>query len=313
MPSKLQHLINTIFALTCIIHVSLIVYNNLFPEFPERKISKHQLNEIEFPLEFLLCANQFKDEAKRYRNVGYLDNGAFFQGKIDGKKSIGWGGQHQNGFSYGSVEGRIRFVIFITFVFSFQGVLRALRLDWDKKLQKIYVSSKPPNNSYSKEVKGSDMNWNLVPSYPFCQSVDLKDYFDLKKTTPNQIIFYFEKIKSFGIFLYIIARDRALRRRLLKPNMLSYNGPELRLNNLHDDRKVVKVALRLSQFIYSDKDENNECVNYPQENYQSYRACDEDYIYRRMKNHYGIMPFWATGNLSEVTKARQFHNLYWLI
>ena len=113
MPSKLQHLINTIFALTCIIHVSLIVYNNLFPEFPERKISKHQLNEIEFPLEFLLCANQFKDEAKRYRNVGYLDNGAFFQGKIDGKKSIGWGGQHHNGSSYGSVEGRIQFVIFI--------------------------------------------------------------------------------------------------------------------------------------------------------------------------------------------------------
>ena len=203
--------------------------------------------------------------------------------------------------------------LFITFAFSFQDVLSALRLDWDKKLQKIYVSSKPPNNSYSKEVKGSDMNWNLVPSYPFCQSVDLKDYFDLKKTTPNQIIFYFEKIKSFGIFLYIIARDRALRRRLLKPNMLSYNGPELRLNNLHDDRKVVKVALRLSQFIYSDKDENNECVNYPQENYQSYRACDEDYIYRRMKNHYGIMPFWATGNLSEVTKARQSHNFYWLI
>ena len=43
-----------------------------------------------------------------------------------------------------------------------------------------------------------------------------------------------------------------------------------------------------------------ECRNYPNKEFSSYNACDESYVYEQMKS-FGVMPFWATHNLNEVT------------
>ena len=176
--------------------------------------------------------------------------------------------------------------------------------DWGNVLKKIQVSSKPGNRSFLKEISGSEITWQIRPIYPFCQPIDLLGYFG-QQLKPQQIIFYFnaqKELNGTGILLYVIERNTALRRRLLKSNMLSYNGPDMKLNDLHYDAKLFKVGFRLSQSLFIDNDDEEIiCVNYPVEKFPNYRECDEDFMSKEIDHLYGITPFWAAENMSEVT------------
>ena len=84
--------------------------------------------------------------------------------------------------------------------------------------------------------------------------------------------------------------------------MLSYNGPDMKLNDLHYDAKLFKVGFRLSQSLFIDNDDEEIiCVNYPVEKFPNYRECDEDFMSKEIDHLYGITPFWAAENMSEVT------------
>ena len=183
-------------------------------------------------------------------------------------------------------------------------VLSVLSPDWGNVLKKIEVSSKPGNRSFLKEIRGTDMKWQVRPIYPFCQPIDLLEYFGTQ-FKPQQIVFYFnahQTLNGTGILLYVIERNTALRRRLLKSNMLSYNGPDLKLTDLFQDAKLFKVGFHLSQSLFIENDDEKiSCVNYPFEKYPNYRECDEDFMSNEMDHLYGIKPFWAAENMSEVT------------
>ena len=111
--------------------------------------------------------------------------------------------------------------------------------NWANVLKKIEVSSKPGNRSFLKEIRGTDIKWQIRPIYPFCQPIDLLEYFGTQ-FKPQQIVLYFnahQTLNGTGILLYVIERNTALRRRLLKSNMLSYNGPDIKLTDLFQDAK----------------------------------------------------------------------------
>ena len=58
--------------------------------------------------------------------------------------------------------------------------------------------------------------------------------------------------------------------------------------------------ISVSQNIYSEKDKEAFCINYPTSQWINYRQCDEDFVHEEMKKR-NILPFWATNNMSEVT------------
>ena len=58
--------------------------------------------------------------------------------------------------------------------------------------------------------------------------------------------------------------------------------------------------ISVSQNIYSEKDKETFCRNYPTSQWINYRQCDEDFVHQEMKKR-NIVPFWATNNMSEVT------------
>ncbi len=103
--TKLPYIVNTVLGVTCLIHVCMIMYNNLYPKQTRSRVYKKKMNQIEFPLEFLLCVNQ-RNETEKYRKVGYLDNGKFFRGYLN-KTTTGWGGlnANDNTSSFGTVKG----------------------------------------------------------------------------------------------------------------------------------------------------------------------------------------------------------------
>ena len=53
----------------------------------------------------------------------------------------------------------------------------------------------------------------------------------------------------------------------------------------------------------SEFDKSINCKNYPYKNYKSFRDCDKAFIQHEVSQHSsGIIPFWETTNLSQVTE-----------
>ena len=110
MMSSLLHKIvvsiNTLFVIICLAHISSITYFLIYPEYPDIKIYKRDLSDIEFPLSFKICVSDVNGADKRYTTFGYKGDYEFFSGKSMYNSSMyGWSGHTENGSSLGTVRG----------------------------------------------------------------------------------------------------------------------------------------------------------------------------------------------------------------
>ena len=144
----------------------------------------------------------------------------------------------------------------------------------------------------------------LYPIYPFCYTLDLDKFFDMKKhSTVKSIYFNFKVSDNIGVSLYLEDKLTQSNKRSLKSNMLSYVGPGLLVNDLKNGA-FRKMMISFQQLINSEEDSSVNCTNYPNKKFISYEDCDRDYVYNTMKEKYGLVPFWTTNNMSEVTEQR---------
>ena len=66
-----------------------------------------------------------------------------------------------------------------------------------------------------------------------------------------------------------------------------------------------KFILSFRQHKYSDRDNRDKakrCSNYPTAEYTSFAECDSAFLWSKCQAH-GILPFWATDNMSEVSSS----------
>ena len=111
-----------------------------------------------------------------------------------------------------------------------------------------------------------------------------------------------EDTDNSGMSIYIEEKIRALRKRQLTENMLSYLGPHIGNPNLNES-KSFRFAIKMEQFIDSELDVSKNCRNYPTEEYSSFAECDEKFVQQQFLEHFGdIKPFWVADNMSEVTR-----------
>ena len=149
-------------------------------------------------------------------------------------------------------------------------------------------------------ANGVDLVLSPVPSFPNCKTIDIQKLFQ-KWYMPKQIFISLNKIKNFGVDLYIIDRNVASRRSL-KSEILAYSGPTLTHNNLKRTAKK-KLMLKMAQIKDAAEDESNGCQDYPNEKYPTFSDCDAEFVHEQMLGE-GVMPFWATDDLDEVTAIR---------
>ena len=102
--------------------------------------------------------------------------------------------------------------------------------------------------------------------------------------------------------IYFEEKNKVLSRRL-KTNMLSYVGPSFHYHDLSLPQSK-KGIFSFHQNIYSEKEENKHCKNYPFKGFASFGDCDDKYFYDKFVNLYKIMPFWTALDLSQVTNHR---------
>ena len=173
-------------------------------------------------------------------------------------------------------------------------VLSRTSFDWKNIVRRMDIYSLGRESFI---VLGGDIKWNLVPTFPACQSIEIQDY--LNNVTPLQLWFSFNKMNNIGVDLYLEDRHSVVGRRV-KSSVFAYLGSRITIENLANP-VYQEIIVDIKQTYDSELNPDKNCKVYPNKNFQSFKSCDEKAVYNRMKRVFGIMPFWATNSLSEVT------------
>ena len=143
-----------------------------------------------------------------------------------------------------------------------------------------------------------------MPSgFPTCQEVDLTNVFDLSTVTPLFVTIDLNPVKNFGMSLQIVDRKKSLAKRSLRSQRQDYDGSPVEIEDLHS--KVFKrYYFKIAQTIHLEMETGIKCRNYPNQDFASYKECDESFVYNEMKDTYNLMPFWAATKDKEVTNLK---------
>ena len=108
---KINKIVNLSLVVACALHIGYIVFNILNPEFPQVKQYKKVLKDIEFPILFQICVNEFNltnATNKKYHEYGYDGLWEYYRGESRYNSTIvGWAGHKKNhSTSIFTVEGK---------------------------------------------------------------------------------------------------------------------------------------------------------------------------------------------------------------
>ena len=151
-----------------------------------------------------------------------------------------------------------------------------------------------------KKLNGSALVLNTVPSYPNCKTLDIFDYFS-KALVPTQVFIDLKRADNLGVDLYLLDKKFASKRSV-KSELSAYIGPRLTNPDLITSKEE-RLILKITQTKDAAEDESNGCQDYPIETFQTFKDCDAHFVNKQMRIE-GVMPFWATDNIEEVTVLR---------
>ena len=86
-------------------------------------------------------------------------------------------------------------------------------------------------------------------------------------------------------------------------NMLLASGDDIKTK----PGKRYKYVLKINQKIYVEEDKSKNCRNYPNEDFESYAACDDHYM-KSLCDAAGLSPIWLTDDINEVTVQTPAHS-----
>ena len=109
--TKLVHLVNLIFAIACLLHVTIALYKKMYPTHPEIKVYEKELKEVSFPILFKICGKELNNSSRRFINLGYANERDFYRGFSKFSKDytiVGWNGHRENGSTIGPLTGQVK-------------------------------------------------------------------------------------------------------------------------------------------------------------------------------------------------------------
>ena len=184
----------------------------------------------------------------------------------------------------------------------FLEILQNISFDWSYIIDKLEVYSAVSNRE--PVIRGSDLDLSFVPQYPNCITIDLHEHFS-KRDVPKQVFIRLKKFKNMGIDIYLLDKNFASKRSR-KSQLLAYTGPILTNPDLEHFSKRERYIFKITQTKDDEEDESNRCRDYPNEKFKTFSECDGQFVHEQMIVE-GIMPFWATDNLEEVTRCMLYN------
>ena len=101
-----MRLVNLIFTVLCVLHVTITLHSIINPAEPEIKIYDKAAKDISFPILFKVCGKEMVNSSQRFRNFGYENALGFFSGfsQYSDDTLVGWHGHTDNGSYWSTIE-----------------------------------------------------------------------------------------------------------------------------------------------------------------------------------------------------------------
>ena len=243
----------------------------------------------DFPLLTRVCIRPgFKMAA--LREAGYNSTDSYFTGKSRFNSSvIGWAGHTEDGNVLGKVEE------------IFDNVKQTVSLK--KHLDSIIVTT----------IQGQKVTLNIDEvamgeriNYPDnCLTLDVTQNAEIKMEGVKEISFRFRlrhPHPDVEIYIILLGKSSACSRTLAE---LTLSQSIAKFVNSWEKRHAVKILG--NKFV--EEDPGNDCRDYPNDDFPSYKDCDDDYLRKELERMSpGLKPVWLTEDLSLATPQKVLQN-----
>lgn len=167
-------------------------------------------------------------------------------------------------------------------------MLAATNFDWASLITKVeYHDGKAGTEKYLRPIVQQKIHG--------CITFDPNDYFSM--VAGGELFITLNKTENLGLSVYIEDWQLTVSR-TLKSTSTAYSGAKVSLADLGQTwNKKFLMSLSQSQAV----ERSSDCVNYPTQEFSSYRECDAAFL-SQVCQSFNLTPFWATAELSEVTR-----------
>ena len=135
-----------------------------------------------------------------------------------------------------------------------------------------------------------------------CQTLDLTQNSQIGQEGVKKITLKLSPFPAdFSVFIKLLGKSSTCSRNLAEL-AFSQSGEQIELGRNWEKHFVVKILGNK----FPEEDPGNHCRNYPNEEFQSYKECDNDFLRKEVDNiSPGLRPIWLSANLSLVTRQRK--------
>ena len=241
----------------------------------------------DFPLLARICIHPGFD-MPALRRAGYNNADGYFSGNSRFNRSVvGWAGHTQDGKVVGKVE----------------EIYDAVKQNVSLKNHYFYVQV----TTLSGRKVTLDID-DIVQEEPInypdnCQTLDVTKEYEMKMEGVKDIQINFKVnlnlniLPNISISVDLLGKSSACIRNLAE-FAFSQSGERIVFGHFLDKRYAIKIFG--DQFV--EEDPGNDCRNYPNEDFLSYKDCDQDYMKKEVDRiSPGLNPVWLSDHLSQAT------------
>ena len=271
-------LLHLVCSLAVSIQVVLVLQEFVNPQTTNSEIKETHLQDLDFPLLFKICVDpSFNDTA--VEALGYDSIWNYFSGMSRFNASIyGWAGHTNRSGVKDSVSGVFDKV---------KSSVMAPGL-----LTRYKVASGPGVwSNFS-----SDQLYQRHPNYPHnCYTLDIPNHTRGKPI--ETLYFYFESPDEKTTVQVLVPGKEIETSRDVYDNMFLSSGDAIETQ----PGKLTKYALEINQKVFVEEDKSKKCRNYPNEDFDSYAACDEKFM-KSVCEAAKLSPIWLEEDINKVTE-----------
>jgi hypothetical protein len=291
------------FAVVFLVQLCSLVHSALYPTELYTTMRKEPLTRENFPLTFKLCVTPGFNETALYE-AGYDSAYHYNMGwsRFNGTFG-GWAGHTLDGGTLnatGNSYGRIQ-LYFVRFTDIFYRGVNAEKLS--DFLASVWTADSDIDIN-SKYI------WDVDSFDPKMTTFMDKMCFTLRNTSmiaSKELFFMFKQDTGLNeAELFILNSNQVVARTILEQH-LYFLGPQMKVDLTNKTASFAHTTYNfaLTQTVYDEDDKSKNCAIYPTPQYVTYGDCDKAYVEQILD---GIVPIWATDNISTVTAEYQMPN-----
>ena len=260
------------------------------PTMTHTEVKDVPLEDMDFPLDIKICFGPSAFNNTALKELGYRDELYYMLGvskfnKFEFNSStsyvIGWGGHNNHSDPVKNAS----------------EVLKAVKWNWNKT-QLFYVFQVTTNiDEFWLTVNLQKINWVNK-----CYLIDTNMAENDNLRGMKRIGMYFHEniLRSNNATVYLQLQGKNLgAARDIQDHVFYHMGDAMKL-----DGQYTSYRVKIKERVYVEGDPGRTCRNYPNSEFETYKACDEKYMKERVQKvaaGLNLMPPWMTDDMSKVT------------